>query len=221
MPAHQQSRRLASALLLALLLHVTPVHAETVPAERLGPVWPIVETDMRTVIMARLKAKLPELTGRLRTSLATYRAPSTPRPTTTTARTLYMDPSITLASDLVDHTGRVLAPAGRQINPLMLTPLRRTYLVLNAADPRQVDWGRSRLQAHPTALFTFLLTDGSLDQAKQAFPAGTRIFPAPPALFARFSIDSVPARISRSHDQVQVDLIADTELPASTQEPRP
>jgi hypothetical protein len=174
---------------------------------------------MRTVIMTRLKAKLPELTERLRNSLATYRAPATPRPTTATARTLYMDPSITLAADLVDHTGRVLAPAGRQINPLTLTPLRRTYLVLNATDPRQLDWGRSQLQAHPTALFTLLLTDGSLDQATHAFPAGTRIFPAPPALFDRFSIDSVPARISRSHDQVQVDFIAEAELPASDEEP--
>lgn len=200
-------------LLLALLLSSTPAHAETAPAEHLGPVWPIVETDMRTVIMARLKAKLPELTARLRDSLAGYRVPATPRPTTTTARTLHVDPSITLASDLIDHTGRTLASAGQHVNPLTLIPLRRTYLVLDAADPRQLQWGKAQIEANSSRPFTLLLTDGSLDQARAAFPASTRIFPAPPILFARLPIDSVPARISRRRDKVQIDLIAEAELP--------
>lgn len=207
------SKLLAVLLLLALLLPFTPAHAETAPAERLGPVWPVVETDMRTVIMTRLKAKLPELTARLRDSLTSYRVPATPRPTTTTARTLHVDPSITLASDLIDHTGRTLASAGQQVNPLTLIPLQRTYLVLDAADPRQLQWGKAQIEANSSRPFTLLLTDGSLDQARAAFPTGTRIFPAPPVLFDRFSIDSVPARISRRRDKVQIDLIAEAELP--------
>ncbi len=207
----------AVLLLLALLLPFAPAHAETAPAERLGPVWPVVETDMRTVIMTRLKAKLPDLTARLRDSLTSYRVPATPRPTTTTARTLHVDPSITLASDLIDHTGRTLASAGQQINPLTLIPLQRTYLVLDAADPRQLQWGKAQIEANSSRPFTLLLTDGSLDQVRAAFPAGTRIFPAPPILFARLPIDSVPARINRRRDTVQVDLIAEGELPTPDQ----
>jgi conjugal transfer pilus assembly protein TraW len=187
---------------------LTPV----APPERFGPVWPIVETDIRNTIHERLQARLPELTARLKNSLATYRAPATERPTTDTARTLHIDPTITLGADLVSHDGRVLAASGQRINPLSVLPLRRTYLIVNGADQRQVSWAKRQLDAHKNLNITLLLNDGSLEGARQALPKGTRIFPAPPALFARFSIDSVPARLSRHKDTIRIDLVAEAEL---------
>lgn len=209
---------LVSVMLLALLLGAigTRVGAEglapVAPPERFGPVWPIAETDIRDTMHERLAARLPTLKATLNDSLATYRAPATARPTTDTARTLQIDPTITLAANLVSHDGRILAPSGQRINPLTVVPLRRTYLVVNGADPRQVSWAKRQLDAHKTLPITLLLNDGSLEHTRQALPPGTRIFPAPPALFTRFSIDSVPARVSRHDNTVQIDLIAEADL---------
>lgn len=186
--------------------------APAVPPERVGPVWSIVEADIRDTIRDRLAARLPELKATLHNSLAAYRVPTTARPTTDTARTLHIDPTITLAADLVSHDGRVLAPSGQRINPLTILPLRRTYLVLNGADARQVDWVKQQIAAHPTTPVTVLLTDGSLTLLRTALPASARLFPAPPALFARFPIDSVPARLSRHNETIRVDLVAESEL---------
>ncbi len=209
---------LASIMILTLSLCAigTRVGADglapVAPPERFGPVWPIVETDIRDTIRERLTARLPELKATLKDSLATYRAPATTRPTTDTARTLQIDPTITLAADLVSHDGRVLAPSGQRINPLSVVPMRRTYLVVNGADRRQVTWAKRQLDARKDRSITLLLNDGSLDDTRRALPPGTRIFPAPPALFTRFSIDSVPARVSRHGNTVQVDLIAEADL---------
>lgn len=182
------------------------------PPERLGPVWPILEPDIRTVIQERLAARLPEIRTRLKESLKTYRIPPTEKPTTETARTLYIDPSITLTANLTSHDGRVLAPSGRRINPLTILPLRRTYLVINGTDSRQVDWVKQQITAHPRAPVTVLLTDGSLEMMRDTLPTSARLFPAPPALFARLPIDSVPARIGRRGERLQIDLVAEAEF---------
>jgi conjugal transfer pilus assembly protein TraW len=177
-------------------------------------VWPIVEQDIRTTILERLTAHLPEIKARLTESLAAYRVPATTRPTTDTARTVYVDPSITLGADLVSHDGRVLATSGQRVNPLAVLPLRRTYLVVDGEDPRQVAWARQRIEASPQQPATVLLTKGALGEARRTLPDGTPLFPAPPVLFARFPIDTVPATISRDGDRVRIDLIAEAELPA-------
>lgn len=209
---------LISVMILALSLCAigTRVGAEglapVAPPERFGPVWSITEPDIRDTIRERLTARLPEFKATLNNSLATYRAPATTRPTTDTARTLQVDPTITLAANLVSHDGKILAPSGQRINPLSVVPLRRTYLVVNGADPRQVSWAKQQINKNKKLDITLLLNDGSLEDTRQALPPGTRIFPAPPALFTRFSIDSVPARVSRHGNTVQIDLIAEADL---------
>lgn len=199
---------------LLSLLWVSPGHpaAPVVPPERLGPVWPIAEEDLRTTIMTRVRERLPELQDRLENSLRTYRAPSVPRPTTDTARTLLVDPSITVDTDVVTPGGRLIARAGDRVNPLRALPLLRTYLIINAADPRQLAWAARHVEAARPRAATVLLTEGNLQTAAEVLPPGTTLFPAPTDLFARFPIESVPARLSRTLDQIRIDLIAETDL---------
>jgi conjugal transfer pilus assembly protein TraW len=210
-------RILAAALGLGFATTAWPVAAAPLPAaappERLGPVWPIVERDIRETIMERLQARLPEIRKRLEESLAQYRVPATSRPTTTVARTLVWDPSLTLTADLVSHDGRTLAKEGTRVNPLTLLPLRRTYVVLDAADERQVKWAARELVALPSTPATVLLTDGSMEEARKALPDRVRLFPAPAALFARLPIDSVPARLRRDGDRIRIDFIPEGDLP--------
>ncbi len=218
-----------AALLAGLLLTVTASAAAPAPAadpqpgpaspltpvaqpEVLGPVFPIAEEDMRTTILRRLRAKLPELQQQLRDSLRTHRVPATPRPTTDTARTVLIDPSITLSEDITTPEGQVLARAGDRVNPLRSISLLHTYLVLNAADPRQLAWAARELGG-PRPLTTVLLTEGQIQDARKRLPPSTRIYPAPPDLFARFPVDSVPARVSGSGDQIRIEFIPETALP--------
>jgi conjugal transfer pilus assembly protein TraW len=189
-------------------IRLTPV----VPPEQAGPIFPILEQDMRATIQERFRAKLPEMKRQLADSLRSYHAPAFPRPTTDTPRTLLLDPSITVEFDVVTPDGRVIARAGDRHNPLGTIPLRRTYVVVNGADSRQLVWAARELAAAPTRLTTILLTEGRLDAAMAAVPAGTRVFPAPAELFDRFPIESVPARLTRAGPRLRVDFIAEADL---------
>ncbi|MFI5340094.1 MAG: hypothetical protein ACHQ7N_09675, partial [Candidatus Methylomirabilales bacterium] len=113
---------------------------------------------------------------------------------------------------LVTPDGRLLARAGDRINPLGVIPLLRTYLIINAADPRQLAWATRQVSAAWPRLTTVLLSDGDLEAAAAALPLATKLFPAPPELFARFPLDSVPARLHRASDQVQIDFVAEGDL---------
>lgn len=186
--------------------------APVAPPGQYGPVWPIAEEDIRTTILTRFHERMPELQEQLADSLRSYRLPTTPRPTTDTPRTVVVDPSITVDTDLVAPDGRLLARAGDRINPLGVIGLLRTYLVINAADPRQLAWAARQVRAALPRPTTVLLTEGDLEAAEAALPAGTKLFPAPPELFARFPLDSVPARLHWAGDQLQIDFVAEGDL---------
>jgi conjugal transfer pilus assembly protein TraW len=182
------------------------------PPEQYGPIFPILEEDMRTTIQQRFEAKIPELKQQLTDSVRNYRLPTIPRPTTATARTLLVDPSLTLQNDVVAPDGRLIAKAGTRVNPLRTIALVRTYLVVDASDDRQMVWAVQQIMAGATRPTTLLLTDGDLAAVMAAVPAGTPVYPAPPELFTRFPVDSVPARLSRAGDQLRIDFIPEQDL---------
>lgn len=182
------------------------------PAERLGPTWPIVEEDLRTTLRTRLQASAPRLGERLRATLARFRWPGTSRPTAESARTLLLDPTLTTRRPLTTREDRTIVTEGEPVNPLALVSLRRTYLVLDGRDARQVAWASTEVARGQPGLTTVLLTEGSLDEARAALPAATPVFPAPAVLFTRFPVDSVPARLAREGPRLRLDLIAQQEL---------
>ena len=222
-PQTSARKRLPVAAMLAVALALPAWGAEppgmgiqrlspVAPAEQRGPIFPILEDDLRHTIQARFAAKIPELKAQFATSIRGYRVPAFPRPTTDTARTVLVDPSLTLQNDVLGPQGQLIALAGTRVNPLHTIPLRRVYLVLDGADARQVAWARQELHhqtRHPT---TVLLTGGDLGAVKAAVPVGTPVYPAPAELFVRFPVDTVPARLSRAGDHLRIDFVADEEL---------
>ena len=193
---------------LASVTRLTPA----APPEHYGPIFPILEEDMRVTIQQRFEAKIPELKQQLTDSVWNYRLPTIPRPTTDTARTLLVDPSLTLQNEVVAPDGRLIATAGTRVNPLRTIALVRTYLVVDGSDDRQLGWAVRQITArakHPT---TLLLTDGDLAAVMATVPAGTPVYPAPPELFTRCPVDSVPARLSRAGDQLRIDFVPEQDL---------
>jgi conjugal transfer pilus assembly protein TraW len=187
---------------------LTPV----APAEQRGPIFPILEDDLRRTIQARFEAKIPELKEQFAKSIRRYRVPAFPRPTTDTARTVLVDPSLTLQNDVLGPQGQLIARAGTRVNPLHTIAMRQVYLVLDGSDERQLAWARQELHRQTRQLTTLFLTDGNLGAVKAAVPMGTPVYPAPAELFARFPVDTVPARLSRAEDQLRIDFIAEQEL---------
>ena len=224
--AHRPRMRRGGALALAISIAVIALPAAAAeptpasvtrltpaaPPEQYGPIFPILEEDMRTTIRQRFEAKIPELKQQLTDSVRNYRLPAIPRPTTDTARTLLLDPSLTLQNDVVAPDGRLIARAGTRVNPLRAIALVRTYLVVDASDDRQVVWAVRQITAGAMRPSTLLLTDGDLAAVMAAVPAGTPVYPAPAELFTRFPIDSVPARLSRAGDQLRIDFIPEHDL---------
>ncbi len=66
-----------------------------------------------------------------------------PLPTATNDRTFLVDMTYTLDKDIPDGKGGVLYPKGFTYNPLDYVRLSSVLVILDAEDPRQVDWFRS------------------------------------------------------------------------------
>ena len=117
---------LLAALWVSLLWAGAATHSQAKDFGLVAPAFPIGEIDMLEWIEHRLKqfeanGKMADLqdtfTQRVKASI------QTPTPvqgllTTTSPRTFYVDPSVTLTKDLlVPNTGQRIAKAGTRINP--------------------------------------------------------------------------------------------------------
>ena len=103
-----------------------------------GPVVPATEPDLIEVMQQRLAAldlrRYAEgARDRYWQHLAHYDLPQASEP-----RTHHIDPSVVLAADIKDASGRVIVPAGRRINPLEVMPFSQRLIVFDAARPAQV-----------------------------------------------------------------------------------
>lgn len=63
---------------------------------------------------------------------------------TTKANTFWFDPSITTDKPIVDASGRILFPAGTQVNPLRYGGLSSRYIFIDARDEAQVSFAKAR-----------------------------------------------------------------------------
>lgn len=164
---------------------------------QLGTVYPVMEPDFLSVIEQRLKAA--EASGRIaamqkklvaRTKARVMR----PKPVAgimraVKARSWAYDPTITIAQDIRDDRGRVIATKGQKINPLDHVPLRQSLVFIDGDDPAQVAWA---LKATTALNAKLILTSGSPFQhmriARRRF-----YFDQEGKLTGKFDIRAVPA----------------------------
>ena len=186
-----------TAFLSALIATATSVPAAARDYGQLGTVYPVMEPDFLTVIEQRLKNA--EASGRIaamqkqlfeRTRARVMR----PRPVAGITRAVRprswaYDPTITVAQDIHDNKGRVIAAKGQKINPLDHVPLRQSLVFLDGDDPAQVAWA---LRATTPLNAKLILTNGSPFQHMRA--AQRRFFfDQDGKLTGKFGIRAVPA----------------------------
>jgi len=189
-----------------------------------GPTWLVAETNLLQQIQQQLHAldQSGELAAHQRQiqqkTLARLKRP-TPvsglRPTTV-PRTFRFDPTITVPYDLKDHTGRLIHQAGTTVNPLHTHSLTQSLLFIDGDDKDQVAWAMKL--AEPSKI---ILTNGSPFDLMEQHPDRTVYFDQHGALTGKLGIQQIPARVTQSGDQLQIEELETHALQPSSHATQP
>lgn len=161
-----------------------------------GEVFPIVEQDIRHVIMEKLK--LMQATGELKEHQSRMIKRVTqqvrrPKPinlsTTSHPKLFTMDPSITVNQDISDAHGKIIAQKGTQLNPFNRVSFSKTLFFFNADDSKQVSWVKNHYQEY--AHVKFILTAGDVTEASEVL--GSVYFDLRGRLSRYFHLKHVPS----------------------------
>lgn len=201
----------------ALLIACTALALGAAPAiardyGRLGTTWAIAEPDILAVIHARLHAleKSGELAALNQRFVTAARATiEHPHPVTglspaTIDRQWLFDPTVTLADDLRDAHGNLLAARGQRFNPLDAVPMARAFAFIDGDDPDEVAWALS--QGGPDAVW-IVLVKGSPTERMRALKRRFW-FDQDGAITRRFGITHTPALIRQQGNRIAVHEVA-------------
>lgn len=113
------------------------------------------------------------------------------------------DPSVTLAQDVTDDLGNVVAMAGTTINPLKYLGLKREYVLLDGSDRSQVKWAIQRAKTNSTPQI-LILTAGSPTKLMREHQDIRFYFDQDGRITKRFSINAVPSVVRQKGNLVEI-----------------
>ena len=191
---------------LAVLTAVT-VAAASAPAAakdygQLGATTPVIEPDLLAAIEARLLAvqasgKMAAMQKALaaRTEAKVKRPPAVAGLSATTEpRSWSYDPTITVGSDIRDHQGHLIIPAGRRVNPLDTVGLRQSLVFINSDDTPQLRWA----MASTTVLNAKIILVGGSPFEVMKVEQRRVYFDQDGKLTAKFGIRHTPAVVEQA-----------------------
>jgi conjugal transfer pilus assembly protein TraW len=195
---------------LALLVATSPAIARDYGT--LGPTWAIAEPDLLDVIRARLKAldQSGELAALNRQFAEAARATiEHPHPVVgltpaTSDRQWLFDPTVTLADDIRDAHGNLLAAKGQRFNPLHIVAMDHAFAFIDGDDTAQIAWAMK--QGAPDKLWVVLVKGSPTERMrdlKRRF-----WFDQDGAITRRFGIAHTPALVSQADDRIAVREVA-------------
>lgn len=201
-------------VVLALSLLVGAVHAKNIG--KYGETYPIKETDMLELIYSRLThlqqtGELEKINKKMvsNTKKRLDRPEPAGLPTTKSYRQWLVDPSIKISKDILDHKGRIIAPAGTIINPLAYATISSTFLFYDGDIKVQVNWVMEQLrklnqEAKKGKKVKLVLVNGSISEQGKLF--NRRIyFDQKGILTTKFAIKHVPAILTQSGMKIKVE----------------
>lgn len=172
-------------------------------ADRVGPVYPIIEPDWSTWLPAQMQKRLkqrPLTVSRDHVRAAIRRqVPDLDLPEVNIPRTYTVDPSVRVPRPGADPLGRAFA-AGETLNPMMYLVGFRPIVVIDGGKERHVQWAKGVLGERNAVVLT-LAGDVPAFSARLGAP----VYPAPPLLLERLSITRVPVVISQAGKLVRVE----------------
>jgi conjugal transfer pilus assembly protein TraW len=188
-----------TALFISLVFGSATVYSKNLG--KIGQTYPIKETDMLELIYSKLN-KLQE-TGeleRINNKMATRARLERPAPvmglsSTKVYKKWIMDPSITLASDITNLEGDIIAKAGTRVNPLSYISLRSTLVFYDGDDKKQVAWAQEQNKRLKSKA-KLILVKGSITEQVELFKK--RVFFDQNGLLTRkFGIHHIPALVTQ------------------------
>ena len=180
-----------------------------------GPLYLIQERSLLGVIQERLKRAeekgvLKTLQEHVKQKILAGLVKPLKIPRTQTARSFLFDPTLTVLSDLKDHSGRLIHAQGRTINPLHSLSWGRPLILLDGSDPEQLNWALAQEEAK------WVLVAGDPFQLEAELKRPL-YFDQGGKIVERFSIQHVPCRISQQGERLLVEeLRPELQKPASS-----
>ncbi|MBZ9574505.1 TrbC family F-type conjugative pilus assembly protein [Modicisalibacter sp. MOD 31.J] len=168
-----------------------------------GPVYPIAERDLMSVIRDRW-ANI-DWQAQKKKAVKEYWEAYTPTrlPQAEELRETTIDPSIVVARTIRAPNGQVIARKGEHINPLETVPFTGAVIAFDGGSPQQVEVaGRLAEQARMDGLRPILVTQGmpgdapgfkALERLNQTL--GSRVYLLDAQIVDRFDLQSLPAEV--------------------------
>jgi conjugal transfer pilus assembly protein TraW len=112
----------------------------------------------------------------------------------------YVDPSVSVHRDIVNHKGQIVVKKGTQYNPLSQVCLTQSLLFFDATDKNQVSWAASQ------PFSTWILIKGNPFELEEKLNRPI-YFDQNGTLLKKYGIENVPARISQDGLQLKIESI--------------
>lgn len=198
---------------LVLVIAMLPMMANSADLGKVGPTYPIAETDMLKLIEERLREK--EKSGELEklqqeAVKRSLNSVKNPKPVaglgkSTKTRTFYYDPSITAQSNITDATGKIIVAAGTRVNPLDYVSMARHLLFFDGRDKAQVKLAE-KLILHYQGKIKPIMTGGSYIELMRQWKTQV-YYDQSGVLVRKLGIERVPALVSQEERRLRVDEI--------------
>lgn len=189
-----------------------------------GQVYTIAEPDLLTFIHDRLlqfkqDGRLKKMQVNFENKVAQHVIRPTPVAGVSNAssdsktKIFYYTPNFTLQQNIYDMNGKLLFPAGTQINPLnkkqvaavapqaVIPQFNETLIFINADSTSQVAWTKKQIKLIK-GIYKIILVKGNLKTASDAL--GRIYFDQDGVLCHQFGINRVPAILTRASNRLKI-----------------
>ncbi len=177
-----------------------------------GTTWSIAEPDLLTVIHARLLAAQNSgaLEAMNRKFIETAQASANrPRPVggmspAQTTREWSYDPTVTIAEDIRDARGNLIAAKGQKFNPLTKIGMAHAFAFVDGDNAEQMAWAVR--QGDPDKLWIVLVSGSPIERMKEF--KRRFYFDQQGVLTSKFGITHTPALLSQHGNVVDIREVA-------------
>lgn len=209
----QSFNSLRSALMLIVAVAAL-APARATDYGKIGPTYPVRESDMLAWIEQRVAAKVASgevLRHQQQQAKKIRHKLHNPEPLRSVtraskSRTVYYDPTFVVEENVTDDSGRILVLAGTTINPLERVGLSRPLVFFDARDKNQVAFAKRYLDGR-AGLAKPILVGGSYFELMKQWQTPV-YFDQQSALIRKLGIRHVPAIVVQDGKRLRIDEIA-------------